>query len=117
MRAVSSGNVDPRPLDYYTTPQAVGARPVRMIAHSCASAALCLVALFVDFKLRYDALEAGRVAVLETILAAYGFVAATACLASFGRLRFVDRVVLVVCLGVFAVTTYVGLMMPRVIHY
>ena len=77
--------------------------------------ALCLVAILVDHQLRFDALDAHRVAEIEIALVIYG---TTCALVSATRrgLTAGDKAAITGCLLVFGLTTFIALFMPRVIH-
>ena len=104
-----------QPLDYRTVPPVERVRPRLWLAQTLTAALLCLVALVVDYQLRYDWIEARRVAQIEVVLAVYGTACAIVSVAR-GALATVDKVAVAGCLLLFAFAACVGLCMPRLIH-
>ena len=103
------------PLDYRAVPAIARVRPRLWLSHMTTAAVLCVFAVLVDRELRYDALNADPVVVIEVVLVAYGGTSAIVSMAR-GALRRRDKAVVTACSLVFAVTAYVALLMPRVIH-
>ena len=104
-----------RPLDYRTVPPVERLRPRLWLSHMRTAAVLCFIALLVDRQLRYDREDALAVALIEVALAVYGVTCAAVSM-SRGALTRGDKVTVAGCLLLFAFTSYVGLLMPRVIH-
>ncbi len=102
-------------LDYRTLAPGTPKRPRRLISHAITGAALCLVAVWFDRRLRFDRDEARHLPWIELALVLYGFTSAAISL-GHGRLRRGDFVAWEICLVVFVFTAYVALLMPRVIH-
>jgi hypothetical protein len=69
----------------------------------------------VDRELRFDALEARRVAWIEIALAVYGSTCALVSIVR-GRLSTRQKIGLAACLPPLLLTGYAGVLMPRVIH-
>ena len=104
-----------RPLDYHTASRAARVQPVVWLSHMRTAALPCVTAILVDRALRYDALEARRVAQIEVALAVYGSSCAVVGLA-LGVLTPRDKFTVAGCAVVFVWTLYVGLLTGRVIH-
>jgi hypothetical protein len=106
---------EPQPLDYRTVPPVARVRTRLWLSQMVTAAALCLVAMFVDSRLRYDWFEARRVAQIEVALAVYG---ATCVIVSVARgpLAWRDKAAVAGSAFVFVLTAYVATLMPRVIH-
>lgn len=102
-------------LDYRAVPPVRRVRPRLWLSHMTTAAALCVFAVIVDHELRYDALNADPVVMIEVVLIAYGGTCAVVSMAR-GALTRRDKAVITACSLVFTVTAYVALLMPRVIH-
>ena len=106
---------DSHKLDYHSVRPGERVRARRWLSHMRTAAVLCVAAVCVDRALRYDAGEAARVAQIEVALAAYGATCAAVSLAR-GALTATDKLMVGLCVLLFALTGYVGTLMPRVIH-
>jgi hypothetical protein len=85
------------------------------MSHVYTATALCVAALWVDARLRFDAGEARDVARVEAALALYGTTFAMISFARGGLLRR-DKLLLALCLVGFTFTAFVGVLRPRIIH-
>ncbi len=89
--------------------------PSRLISHTCTAAVLCLITVLADYHLRFDLSDAKRIIPIEWLLATYGFTFAILSIAK-GGMRASHRIVLVICLFIFACCLFVGVFMPRLIR-
>ena len=106
---------EPHPLDYDWPRSAEPVRPRLWLSHMRTAAVVCLIAIFVDADLRFDWIEARRVARIEVVLATYGATCAIVSLVR-GALEAGDKAAVAVCAVIFILTACVGTLMPRVIH-
>ncbi len=105
-----------QPLEYRSAPLAkTRVRPRLWLSHMLTAACLCVIALLLDWQLRYDALEAAHVSQIEMVLAIYGATCAIVSIARRGLLKR-DKLAVAGCLLLFAFTAFVACFMPRVIH-
>ena len=95
------------PLDDASVPRPAPARPTRLLSHMLACAIICLVAIYVDHRMRYARGETERVMQIKIALSAYGAICAIVCLKRPSRrdaLTPSDRIAIVVCLVLFVFT-------------
>lgn len=105
----------PETLDYRAVAPATPRRPRRLLSHAVTGATLCVVAMWFDRTLRFDMDEARHLPLIESALVLYGFTFAALAFARGGLTRG-DRIVLGVCLALFAFAAFVAVLMPRGIH-
>lgn len=100
------------PLDYRSVSPDERVRPRVWLSHMRTAAVLCVIALFVDRRLRFDWGDTRGVVQIEVALALYGATCAVVCMLH-GALRKGDWLAVVACPPLFLFTAYVGLLMPR----
>lgn len=102
-------------LDYRSIPPVMQKRFGRLVAHAITAAGLCLVAVWVDRKLRFDGDQARHLPWIELGLVVYGLTFAVISIPQ-GGLKNRGRIALIICLVLFMFTVYVAVLMPRVTH-
>jgi hypothetical protein len=103
-------------LDYQSPTTATRVRPKNWLAQMFGAAAICVVALLLDWRHRFGSYPSDPTPYVELAAAVYGLICAAACLKR-GALRTLDVAAMVVCVLVFGVAFYTGGLMSRTLMY